>query len=66
MAHEEHESIWATALVVNSLLWSIAAAFFIYTVGVSILLWNAKPFVIGFIIAGILTFSEVVVGILSE
>lgn len=66
MAHEEHESLWAGVLVINSILWTAASLFFVYTVGASILFWNAKPVMVGFIIAGILTFSEVIIGILSE
>ena len=58
--------MWNTALAINSVLWTLAATFFIYSIGASILLWTPKPLEVSFIVGLILTGSEVVIAFFLE
>jgi hypothetical protein len=58
--------MWKIVLLINSILWAIAATFFVYSVGASILYWTFRPVEVAFVIALILSGSQVVFGFFAD
>ncbi len=58
--------MWSTILLVNSVLWSIGAVYFVYSIGMAIITWSWKQFVLGLVIFAFLSIAEIVLAAIAE
>ena len=58
--------MWDTLLNVNSALLTLAVLYFLYALGIGILEWTWKPFVIALLITLFLGLTELILGALAE
>ena len=58
--------MWSNMLIINSALWTIAASFLVYAVGVAVLTLTWKELVIAALIFAALTLTEILLGALND
>lgn len=58
--------MWNIVLTINSLCWSIAFGYFIYSIGASIFMATWRPLEIGIFLVILISLSELIFGILSD
>jgi len=58
--------MWGILLTVNSVLWALAATYFVYSIGTAILTWSGKQFLLGLVIFVFFSIAEIVIAAISE
>jgi hypothetical protein len=59
--------MWGTLLAINSFfVWPISLMFLVYSVGRTVLFWEWKLLIIALIIFGIVTFAQMILGVLGD
>ncbi len=58
--------MWGTILLVNSVLWVLAATYFVYSLGTAIIMWSWKQFLIALLVFVLLSVAEIVLAAIAE
>lgn len=58
--------MWENILLVNSILWCIAAGFLVYAVGASVFFLSYRPLEVAFIIFMILSGTETILAFITD
>ncbi len=59
-------SIWKIVLVINSILWVLAAIYCVYATTYGIISLDWHRFVYGIVAVGVLTISEVIIAFIAD
>lgn len=58
--------MWSTILLINSIVFSLASVYLVYSFGAMILLLEWKPFVLTLVVCIFLGFAEIALAAISE